>query len=381
MLQNFFTATFRNMAKNKLYSIINIGGLSLGIAVCTLVFLFVQKEMNYDNWVKDQNNLYMLEISYQNPYWGEGVMSNVQHPLKPVLDENFPEITGSTYLEVSNSPLKRDNVNFFEQIVAVHPEFFDLFELKFVYGDATTANKDINTIALSERLAEKYFGEENPLGKTLLMDGTKEMQVGAVYKDLPKDTDIPGGAFIRYNPANYDQNWNGASPLLFVQIENPAEISSVLEKLQGIITDRKPFMNADTSNPNEQFTYTLLPFGDVHLVSNGRSANNPYGNLTVTYGYIAIAVLILGISCINYVNLSTARATKRIKEVCLRKIMGAERKNLLVQFLSENLIIVLIALTIAISVVELALPMVNGVINSDLTLDLSDLGLWALFFS
>lgn len=379
MFQNYFVTALRNILKNPIFSIINIGGLALGLAVCTIVYLYVEREMNFDSWVEDQEGLYRVEIYFNNPVWGEGYMASLQPPLKGVIDESFPEISSSTFIDWGNVSLKRENIVFHEQVVSVSPEFFDLFPLNFIHGDAHSAKRDINTIALSRSLAEKYFGSNNPIGQSLVMAGDREMIVGAVYEDLPGESHLPGDAYVLYNPTDYTDNWNGASPLMYVKIDNPADVGTVLTKLQDIIAEYKPFMDPDTANPTEQFAYILQPFSDVHLMSIGRTASNPYGNLMVIYGYITIAALILGISCINYVNLATTRAAKRTKEVCMRKVLGAGRKALMLQFLGENIVIALIALLIATSAVELALPYVSVLIGGELTLNLSDPGVWTLF--
>lgn len=382
MLQNYLISTFRNLLKNPLFSIINIGGLALGIAVCILVYLYVDRETHFDSWVDHPENIYRVELKYNFDRWGTGYMTSVPVPLQVEVQDKFPEVQHTTLFDQYYVTVKKDNTVFYEQLVEVDTDFFEMFSLTFLHGDPSNAMPNQNSIVISQNLATKYFGAANPIGQILTVEGDREMMVSAVFEDMPAETHMKVDGFVtyRYGIHPYQSQWSSNSPWMYVQVDNPADIPAIYQKFYNLVTEHTPFMSADEEKPNDRITIFLQPFSDVHLKSSGRSGDNPNGNLTYIYGYIGIALLILSISCINYINLSTARATKRTKEVCMRKIMGANRKQLLGQFIGETITLSFIALLVALVLVAIALPWFKEVVGGELSLNLfGNAGLWILF--
>lgn len=384
MFKNYLLSTLRNILKNPLFSLINIGGLAVGLMVCILVYLYVDREFHYDAWVDNPDSLYRVEERFSFPEWGEGWMSSVQVPLHVEIQENFPEINHSSLFDHLYTTVKKDNVVFYEQLAEVDEDFFDMFSVVYVEGNRESVMPNQNSIILTQSLATKYFGDESPLGKMITIAGDRDMMVSAVIEDFPSETHMKVDGFVqyRYGLHPYQSEWSSNSPWLYVQVNDPSLIPNIHEKFAQLVAEHKPFMSEDEENPNDHLEITLQPFSDVHLISNGRTASNPYGNLAYVYGYIGIAALILMISCINYVNLSTARATKRTKEVCMRKIMGASRKQLTGQFMGETLVLAVIALIAAILLTYASIPWFEAVVGGSLNLNLfSNANLWVLFLA
>lgn len=381
MFQNYIVSAFRNSIKNPIFSLINIGGLAIGIAICILVYLFTVREFNFDSWAGESSHIYRTEYHYILEGWGEGYSTSMPIPLRGEIAAKVPEVSKSSFYQQNYLTVKKDNIVFYERISEVNAEFLEMFKLDFVYGQQQGALDNLNSVILSKSTAQKYFGDVNPIGETVVVNGNKEMTVTAVIADIPTESHLKLDILRVYDPSGipWVNDWNSNAPLLYVEVQDPSNIPAIDAQFASMVREHTPFMEKDTPNPNEQLQIFLQPFKDIHLKSEGRTSANANGNLTTLYGYIAIAILILAISCVNYINLSTARASKRIKEVCLRKVMGAERKDLLYQFMGETLLFAVVGLLLALVMVELTLPFFVKIIGGTLALNLfSDLGLWVL---
>ncbi|MEX0297862.1 MAG: ABC transporter permease [Kordiimonas sp.] len=367
MLKNYFIIAVRNLLQNKLFSFINIGGLSIGFAACILIFLFVQNELSYDNWIPENESIYRLEASYA----GDQGMQDNPMAISPgalgiPLQKQFPnEIESLARVAWAQYLVKIGNKRFLESPQLIDSTFFDVLDLPMVSGDREQLFEDYNSIIISEDMAEKYFGNEPAIGQILNLDnGERLVKVVAVMKNIPENSHFEADFFLHLNEADYvDQPWmftwwNSSNVYTYVKLAAPESPSKLLADIPSFINDnaiRHP--SADTSQPlSNLLTFNLMPVRDIHLHSRGRFQMKATGDILIVYSFSAIALLILAIAVINFTNLSTARASMRSREIAVRKVVGATRKHIITQFLGEALITTCIALLVAFVLVEICLP-------------------------
>ncbi|MBL8629874.1 MAG: ABC transporter permease [Rhodospirillaceae bacterium] len=368
MLKNYLTVALRGFARHKLYSFINVIGLAVGLASCILILLVVRDELSYDRWIPDAERIYRLHVRYDFP--GRATLfttGSAGVSLKPLLTD-YADVLETGVRALSTTPtLKRDDKLFYERGTFVDPTFFDVFDLPFVAGNKADALKDPSAIVMSETIARKYFGDANPLGQTLTLKTgrfEKDVRVSAVIKDLPTNSNLKIGYLVVLtesdwvgNPGMFT-NWGNQSLQTYFKVKPGADVKAVTSSLQ-------PFLARHSES--RYMSLSLMGLTDLHLKAiNGynTSAVNPLSQMVQAFS--AVAVLILVIACINFVNLATARASQRAREVALRKVLGANRRQLITQFISESVITALLALVLALGLVELMLPQANDFLNKGL---------------
>lgn len=370
MLKNYLVIALRNLMRHKLYSFINIGGLSLGLTSCIMIFLFVQNELSYDTWLKDADRIYRLEGKYRGEA-GEpdNPMALSPGPLSKALKANFGGlIETSTRMLTEDFLITRDNVKFLDSVNLVDDTFFDVLDLPMASGDRNLMFADYQSAVISERAAEKYFGANDPVGQTLDLDfGALLVKVVAVMKDLPENSHLRGDIFIQFDESRYENRpwvikyWIASNVYTYMKLHDPAQRDELETTIPPFIDKNAvlhPSASADTI-PSEVYQTRLMPVTDIHLYSTGRFQLKPGSDIVTVYSFSAIAVLILLIAVINFTNLSTARASLRAREIALRKVVGASRRHIIIQFLGETFLATLLALTIAFAIVEVSLPWFN----------------------
>lgn len=379
MLKNYLTIAIRNMLRYKLYSSINVGGLSIGLAACLLIFLFVQNELSYDKWLPDSERIYRLE----GKYIGEGgepdnPMALSPGPLSKPLQANFGSmIETSTRMLTEEFLITQGDVKYLDSVNLVDDTFFDVLDLPMVSGDRSMMFEDFKSVVISESAAEKYFGSEDPVGKVLDMDfGNILVKVVGVMKDLPANSHLTGHIFLQFDESRYENRpwvikfWIASNVYTYMKLHDPADQQALEAAIPPFIDQNAvlhPSASADTI-PSEVYQTRLMPLEDIHLYSTGRFQLKPTGDIVVVYSFSAIAILILLIAIINFTNLSTARASLRAREIALRKVVGASRKHIIVQFLGEAFLTTMIALLIAFVLVEITLPWFNDFVAKLLSL-------------
>ncbi|MBN2414674.1 ABC transporter permease [bacterium] len=363
MIKNYLSASLRHMKKDKIYTIITIAGFAFGITFFMLISLYVNYELTYENHHAKADRVYrMVRDRY----------AHTPAPLGPALQDNFPEIEAYAQLLQSRKNLvSYKNSHFIEDTFHwAGPDIFTIFTIPFVKGDPETALRDPHSIVLSETAAYKYFGYENPLGKTLMIDDRVSFTVKGVFSDMPANSHFVMDFIAPYMDwiALYNNNvfgWSGNFSYTYVLLREGTNPDLLEEKIHSVVT--APLCEqAGYPLPAEHY-FLLQNIKDIHLHSHRQqeiSANNTVESITL---FSVIAFIILVIACINYVNLATARSMRRSKEVGLRKLVGANKKQVIYQFLTESAIVALLALCIAVIGTIVLLPKFNHMIGRSLS--------------
>lgn len=362
MLKNYLKVILRNIRKHKGYSFINITGLAIGMACCLLISIWVLDELSYDRFHTNASLLYRVEEDQQ--YSGRVFHVTVTpHPLGPALVEEIPEIVDATRYVWSGGLLFRYGEKaFFEySIRAVDPSFFQMFSFPFIKGDKNQALESAHSIVISEDIAEKYFGEKDPLGKVITVNNTHEFTVDGVIKNVPHNSIFQFDVLIPYafleTIGRTNLEFGSNSIGTYVQLSPNATMDQVNAKITGFIKAKVPDSVTDL---------TLKPFTSIHLHSYWGYEKDA-GAIQYVYMFSIIALFVLLIACINFMNLSTARSSNRAKEVGMRKVVGALKSHLIRQFYGESMVFAFIALIIAVIIVTIMLPVFSDFADKDLS--------------
>jgi putative ABC transport system permease protein len=377
MIRNYLTIALRNIVRQKLYSFINIAGLAVGISCAVFIILFIRDEISYDKWVPGSGNLYRVEstVSFagQTPMFASGSA----YPVAVAMQQQIPEVTGMTHLTGSRLSVMIGNRPFLDQFHVVDPDFFKIIKLPLVEGNPATVFSQPSSIVLSQARARKYFGNAEPLGKTITLSENRcddqrvncqtsqyVLKVTGVMRDLPHNSHLLLDALFP-TTSNADPmpliergKWFNIHGLAYVRLAPGADPNAVAARMKSI-TDRLAdpgVLSALHLKGSDVLQVRLAPFQDLHLTTDRYGGMVAPGSWTTIYGFAIIGVLIQLVACFNFTNLATARATMRAREVSLRKVMGASRRQLIIQFLGESLLMSLLALVLALAVVEVLLP-------------------------
>ncbi len=374
MIRNYLKIAVRNLRKHKGYSFINIFGLAVGLATCILILLWVQDEVSYDRFHANLDSLYRV-VCYDRINSHEK-FSVISPPLASALEQNLPEVLrAARYLELSKQLVKIDEKKFLENEVSVaDPAFLEMFNFPLTQGEPQTALREPQTALITESTARKYFGIEDPIGKVLSLGGRYDIKVTGVLKDLPSNSHLQFTILLPVTLLK-DLGWNLDDWQRFfihtyIQLHpesapiDPLKILDIYEKGTGEKSD---------------ILFYFLPVKDIHLRSAGVWGYGADGNIRNVYLFSIISIFVLLIACVNFMNLSTARSGDRAKEVGMRKVVGARRKDIIQQFFGESVLLAFIALGISLVLVRIALPAFNALTAKDLGLDISANGLFLLF--
>ena len=371
MFKNYLKTTFRSLLKSKFYTLINITGLAAGLATCLLIFLYVTDELSYDKYNVNADRIYRVnnEVKFGGNHFDMAIAPAMQGP---AMVREFPQVEQYTRLRWHASFLiKKGNENIQEERVGyADSTLFDVFTLPVIAGNPKTALTEPHSIVITEKIAKKYFNTtDNVVGKTLIINDTSNYKVTAVIKDIPAQSHFNFDIFLpmREDAASRDDNWLSENWNTYVLLKKNADVKQVeaqlnpmMERHTGPILKSVINQSMDEFKKNGSFIRaSLTPLTDIHLHSNKIAEIGANGNAQFVYIFSAIALLILLIACVNFMNLSTARSSNRAKEVGVRKVLGSLKKNLIQQFLTESLVISFIALIFAILIASLLLPYFN----------------------
>jgi len=371
MIRNYLKSFIRFLRRHKAYSINNILGLSIGMAAAVLIYLWILDELSFDRHHENYDNICRIVSTWDNAD-GEFRISATAPPLAPKFEESFPEIieTARFFPPISKMLVSHGEKNFYEEEIAfADEEFFSIFTYPFIYGSDNDPFQDIYSAIISEEISRKYFGEKNPVGKTIRLEDETILTISGVIENVPVNAQLQFDILLHFDilEVMYDVKWDWESnsvyayALLSEDVDHPAlkaKIDTLTKELYSHGT----------------YEFHLQALSDVHLRSS--FDHDVYGHSEPTDQYIRIfmliAILILVISVINYVNLSTARSTIRAREVGVRKVFGARRAQLIRQFMGESFLLCLLSYFIAMLFVEAALPSFNAFTGKEVNVDYSD---------
>ena len=358
MIKNYLLVAVKHLRKQKLFSFINILGLTVGITCCFMIFLFILNELSYDGFHKNGKNIYRIyrvgttngetrEIPYLSP------------PYATALLNDYPDaVQKAVRVMVDNDLISYNNISFNERKVYLTDDnFFSFFDFKLLRGNPATVLKDPNSIVLTESAAKKYFGNEEPMGKVLEFNKDQQLKVTGIAADVPAnshlqfDMVIPLELMRPMQPGWFTQ-WPSNGLFGYVQL-NPAVDPVQFEKKLPAFMDK--YMGSYYAQSGNKMGLTIKPLDKIYFAPDAFD-NVKHGSKKMVYIFMSIAILILVIACINFINLATARATDRSKEVGLRKVLGAIRKQLVSQFMIESVLFAVIACILSIALVQLFMP-------------------------
>lgn len=378
MFKNYLLIALRNLFKNKLYSAINILGLAVGLAACLMLSLYIAEEMDYDQFWTDADDIYRIESSIQRPGYDPYSNGLISGKAKKVLLNNFSEeITAITRFYGQWPIIQVGGESFEEPLYLTDVDTVDIFDIEVLKGDIRQTLTETRSIALVEELAIKYYGTLDVIGKVLTINdfyGKNDYKVGAVYKKLPRNSIIQFNALIKLNTEDFiehpwmENNWLSPSTTTYFKLKPGVNIHNITKNLVNLVADNvavPDFWAEQFSEATDFFSLTVQPIQDIYL-----NQPNKKTNLFITG---SIGLLILVIACLNFTNLSIARSTRRAREVAMRKVVGASRTQLMIQFLGETILIALIALSVGMALAELLMPAYNNYLGHDLQILYSDI--------
>ena len=366
MFKNYFKVALRNLWKNKAFSALNIIGLATGLAVCLLIVLYVKDELSYDRYNKNADRIYRLDadIYFNNT---QATFAVAPDPLAPTLKSEYPVVEEMTRVNYQSDILiKKDNQNVQDHNCAyADSTFFKVFTVPMVEGDPSTALREPNSIVIDETTAKKYFNLTDVVGKTLFVDNNTNCKITGVIKDIPQQSHFhfhfirPRGkdneSWLSNNTFNYILVRPGVS-----RAQMQKDVNATVDKYLGRELEAQLHSSLkDLQSKGSHFIYHLMPLTDIHLRSDKSYEMEVNGNINYVYIFSLIAIFILLIACVNFMNLSTARSANRAKEVGIRKVAGSLRSHLIVQFLTESVLLSFFSLLLAILIAVTLLPLFN----------------------
>lgn len=369
-----FKIALRNFWKNKGFSLINIGGLAIGLSCCLLLLLYVNYEWSYDKQFKDIDRIYSGMINLKI----NGKLITTQaspQKLVPAALVEIPGIEAASRVSSNDSKVLfsyKEN-NFKLESLGVDPAFLKIFDYHFIYGNPATALAEPNNLLITASTAKKFFGDENPIGKSIKWDNRKDLKVTAVIEDLPKNQSmqfeaLQTWAFLeQQNPRMKEYGWAMITCATFIKLKDNSTFASTDAALRKLIASKERVYKLEAF---------LSPFSKSHLYSEYENGKLVGGRIDQVKLFLFLAICVLFIACINYMNLSTARSEKRAREVGVRKALGASRNILMSQFILESVLLSFIAMLFAFALLELSLPYFNNLLDIAIKIDYSSYLFW-----
>ena len=381
MIRNYFIVSLRNLLKNKIYSGINITGLSIGIACSILILLWVYDEISFDKFQPKYDRLYQLYVQSE---FDNTINSwrSVPLPTYEALKTAHSTIRNVTVIDWGGDHLLTvGDKRLYKRGYYVGEEFLTMFEFPLLYGNAPDVLDDASSIVITEETARIYFGEEDPINRIIRVDDTGDLKVSGVLKEIPGNSSfefdflLPRKYWRSINPwvIENEENWGNYSFQVFVELSDPVHLEAVNKAIGPMLVEHD-----EGELEPEMFLY---PMERWHLFSSFENGQEKGGMIDFVRMFSLIAIFVLIIACINFMNLSTARSERRAKEVGIRKSIGSGRIDLIFQFISESLLITLVAYVLAILLAQLLLPVYNHLVEKELVIPYTSIRFWFFSFS
>lgn len=365
MIKNYLLVAIRNVLKNKVFSFINVLGLAIGMACSILILLWVMHELSYDKFHKKKDNIYRVVYERVLDDGSLGKYRKLPFNLGDAMKEEIPEVVNiARYSRGNRVPIIKDDISFYESTVCyADPSILEIFTFPLIKGDPENLFTDIRSIVISERWAKKYFGDENPIGKQLNWNNWQIFTIGGVIENVPENSHINFDLITRFDiwkaswPPSFE--WDSFEHNIYVELQLDVDLKETEGKIKSLLC--KHIEHKDKINK-----IILQPLTDIHLTTDIRNDHAKVIDVQYIYIYSLIAALILVIACINYINLTTARLVKRSIEIGIRKTLGAERKKIIGQFITESFLVTFTAYILAMMTVEFFLPAFNLLLGKNL---------------
>lgn len=388
MIRNYFTIALRQLRKNRFYTIINVFGLMIGITACLIIFLYVRFELSYDRFHENADRIVRVDWEV---FFGETLTRNaaVTPPMAEVMARDYPEVEAAVRLYyIGSARFRRNADNVVEpRVVYADDNVFRVFTFPFVTGNPDVALKGPHSMVVSETFAAKFFPGENALNKTLVKDNNTLYTITGVFKDIPPNSHFHFDVFLSMESRAEAKNgnWIGQPFNTYLLLRPGTDPKQLEKKFPALVSNYVmpyaasvlggTFIDQFQANKKNHLVLQVRPLTDIHLHSHLRNELEGNGDVKYVYIFSVIAIFILAIACINFMNLATARSAKRAREVGVRKVMGSTRRNLVFQFLLESCILSIVSFLLALALTDLLLPAFNAVIGMQLTVPYNSVSL------
>jgi putative ABC transport system permease protein len=380
MWRNYMIVGLRALGKSRTYAFINIAGLAIGLAACLMLLIYVRYERSYDAWLPGVENVYQLQSHFRDPGTGEEInMQMSAYVAGQTLATDFPQIERKIYVLATSPVAVLDGEALpTENAVFVDGNLLDVFRLPLIHGDPGTALREVGSMVLSETEARRFFGDANPVGRTLTLISRgvrNDHRITGVMRDLPRNSHQRFSMIVRFDPQSYfaEDNqfltqWGANSGWNYIQLREGTDAATINANMQPWEERNIPdqAFGDQMLNQGDFADWRLVNLRDVHLGAAQEGAVTPGNDARTILTFTIIAFLILGMACINFTNLATARASARAREVALRKVLGASRQQLMNQFLMESMLVAGVAMLLALALAELLLPLLSRFLDADL---------------
>lgn len=380
MFSNYFKTAWRNLAKSKVFSVINILGLTIGITTCMMIFLYIMNEFSVDNFHEKKENIYRVMRGSKNsgikaPYLSGPYATHLLNDFQGEIESAVRVISANGLVTFGDRAFNE------KKLYITDPVFFTLFSFPLIKGDPATVLREPYSIVLSESTAKKYFGEADPVNKVVQMDKSFSLKVTGVFKDIPSNSHMNCDLVMpltMYYDAEWFDVWMNNNNFTYILLA-PGVKENELEKKFPAFMDRH--MGAEMERMSTRFDLSLTPLKDIYFEEQSPFDNVKHGDKKVVYIFLSVALFILIIACINFINLSTIRAVDRSKEVGLRKVMGARRKQLIFQFIGESVLITIISCIFSVALLNLLMPWYMELLGYNLSVSWNSWEIWSFLLA
>jgi ABC-type antimicrobial peptide transport system permease subunit len=367
MIRNFFIVATRNFLRQRLYSFINVFGLASGLTCALFIYLWVNDEVSKDKFHHQSEKIFLVISTLELNKEEIMTWTITPGPLAEHIRENIPEVEMAVRTMGTGQLLvQHGEKSFMETGFYADPDFFNLFSFTILRGKPNRDSTDISTISISEKLSKKLFGDADAVGKTVKINNQTDYTIGAIFQDIGTESSIQFDYILPLEVYKKNRgqgfNWGNYDHPLYVRLSDPTAAESVREKIDASVLA--------AVGPKDAANFYLQPFTEYYLHSNYENGRPVGGRIEYVRIFSVVAVFILIIACINFMNMATARAANRSKEVGVRKVVGAQRKSLIVQFIGESTLVSFLSMMFALAIVFLLLPLFNEVVNKQIVFDL-----------